>query len=93
MAYYVVCTFDLKDQKDYAKAYEELEKIGFYKVVKSEDGSDQRLPSTTTLGEFPAASQSRINDLAEEVRDAFASINLRSEIFVCSEARWCYRRT
>ncbi len=93
MSYLVFCTFDLKNasSKDYENAYSDLKSLGLYKVIKSDQGSDVVIPTTSVMGEFNGNSASSVrNDLRDKIQSAFQRRGLRSEIFVVVGDDWAW---
>lgn len=94
MSYFVVCLFDLKDAtyEDYVNAYSDLAKIGFSKVLTSNEGKKITLPTTTTAGEFNGVNSDAVaDDLIARVRSSFALRGFRSEIFLSVGNDWRWR--
>ena len=85
MAYFVACTFDLKNASyaDYQNAYSDLAAIGLHKTVVSSQGGKIVAPTTMTMGEFTGQSTTAVRDYVRDaVRARFSSRGLSSEVFV-----------
>ncbi len=93
MAYFVTCTFDLKNatRTDYDNAYADLARIGLKKAVVSSDGKNVVAPTTMTMGEFNGLSVSAVRDgVRDQVASAFRTRRLTSEIFVVAADNWAW---
>jgi hypothetical protein len=93
MSYLVFCTFDLEDAdwEDYETAYADLEKIGLYKVVVSDQGNDVVVPTTSVIGQFDGQSAKDVRDhIRTRVRSAFKARHFKSEIFVVVGGDWAW---
>jgi hypothetical protein len=93
MSYFALCSFDLRNTShaDYQAAYADLAQIGFSRKVRSSQGQDILLPTTTTAGEFTGTGVAAVRDnLRDRVRRAFAARRFTSEIFVSVGDNWCW---
>lgn len=93
MSYFVVCTFDLADASynDYKNAYADLEKIGLYKRIPSDQGEYIQLPSTTTAGEFNGNSaESILNDVKTRIEEMFKTRGFDFEVFIAVGKNWAW---
>lgn len=93
MSYLVFCTFDLKNasRQDYDNAYSGLAKLGMKKVVKSDNGSDVVIPTTSVMGTFNGTSAGKVrDDIVSSVRSAFSRRGFTSEIFVVVGGDWAW---
>lgn len=93
MGYFAICTFDLVngDDEDYQNAYNDLAKIGFKRDITSNQGSEFRLPTTTTAGTFEGVSAVQLrDDLRDKIKKAFSARRFKSEIFVSLGGDWAW---
>ena len=93
MSYLVFCTFDLENatRRDYTNAYADLENIGLSKVIVSDNGNDCVVPTTSTIGKFEGSDAASVRThVKEQVRTAFKSRNLKSEIFITVGGNWAW---
>ena len=93
LAYFVVCTFDLKNgsRTDYQNAYADLEKIGLKKAVVADDGTNVVAPTTTTVGTFNGQSSASVRTyIRDKAQAAFAARGFTSEIFVVAANDWAW---
>jgi hypothetical protein len=93
MSYLVFCTFDLEDAnwEDYETAYADLERIGLYKVVVSDQGNDVVVPTTSVIGQFDGNSAKDVRDyIRTRVRSAFTARRFKSEVFVVVGGNWAW---
>ena len=93
MAYFVVCTFDLKNgsRTDYENAYADLDKIGLRKAVVADDGTNVVAPTTTTVGTFNGQDTASVRThVRDKARAAFAARGFKSEIFVVAANDWAW---
>lgn len=93
MSYLVFCTFDLEDasSQDYEVAYEDLEDIGLFKVVKATNGNNVVIPTTSVMGEFNGTDKNSVrNDIRTAVKKAFGARGFTSEIFITVGGDWCW---
>lgn len=93
MSYFVVVTFDIKDGEpdDYNVVYDGFEKIGLKRTVKSDQGDEITLPSTTTAGKIDGTSAGTVrDDICAKTKAVFAGNNLHGEIFVSVGGDWAW---
>jgi hypothetical protein len=93
MSYLVSVTFDLEhgDSEDYQTIYDEFEDIGLKKVIRSSQGNDIVLPSTTTAGEFSADSAVEVrDDICTKTKAVFTNHGYEGEIFVHVGGDWAW---
>lgn len=93
MSYLVFCTFDLKNasKQDYDNAYSDLAKIGLNKVIKSDQGRDVVIPTTSVMGTFNGNSATSVRDgIRSKVQAAFQRRGFNSEIFVVVGGDWAW---
>lgn len=70
----MICTFDLANaqRQDYQTAYADLEVIGLFGVVVSDDQRKIVMPTTTTAGHFDGIDAAVVRDyVANAVQQAF----------------------
>lgn len=93
MSYLVFCTFDLKNAsaQDYENAYADLNRIGLKKVIKSDQGKDVVIPTTSAMGFFNGTSAGTVrDDICSRVQTAFNARRFKSEIFVTVGGDWAW---
>jgi hypothetical protein len=93
MAYFVTCSFDLKNAstQDYRNAYADLENIGLKKVIVYAGDKKYVIPTTTVAGTFTGTSAATVRDIVrEKVKNAFAARGFTSEIFVVVGGDWTW---
>ncbi|QEI11807.1 hypothetical protein [Cellvibrio japonicus] len=93
MSYLVFCTFDLKNasSQDYKNVYSDLDKLGLKKIVKSGNGGDAVIPTTSVMGEFNGTSAESVRDhVRSQVKQAISNRGLKSEIFLIASGDWAW---
>ncbi|WP_051088216.1 hypothetical protein [Arhodomonas aquaeolei] len=93
MSYLVFCMFDLENasRQDYENAYSDLATIGLKKVIKSDQGGDVVIPTTSVMGTFNGNSSTSVrDDIRNQVQAAFKRRGFSSEIFVVVGGDWAW---
>lgn len=93
MSFLVFCTFDLKNatSRDYDTAYGALEKLGLYKVQKSDKGNNVVIPTTAAMGQYDGDNAGGVRDhVVAQIKAAFTAQRLKSEIFVTVGGNWAW---
>lgn len=88
----IFVTFDLENTAFYDTFYEEVAKIGFFKVIPGKytsSGNDASLPSTTIFSSEMSENSSQLREeVRKQIKNIYSKIGIKGKFIVIISESW-----